>query len=226
MQRACYRCAVQVEDQVPFCPACGAPQIRVSSPQDSPSAAPDQPLMPQFDPGTPGSIEPPAVPVALEAGRAIQWKHFLRIVLPLAFVNGLATLFQPGLGFLFLLISVFFGVSLYRRNQKGSLDTSKGIRLGAVLALLSFGFFLAFFVFNVSRDFSAYRQQSVHDMQEYFSHHPNPAVQEKLTELITNNRGFLLFLAIGHFMILVFFVVSGMLVGMAAGALSGRRDRS
>src|SRR5437588_2193103 len=170
MQRACYRCGVQVEDQVPFCPSCGAPQIRVSSPQDSPSAAPDQPVTPQFDPGTPGSIEPPAVPVALATGRAIQWKRFLRIVLPLAFVNGLTMLFQPGLGFMFLLISVFFGVSLYRRNQKGGLDTSKGIRLGAVLALLSFGFFLAFFVFNISRDFSAYHQQSVHEMQEYFSH--------------------------------------------------------
>src|SRR5437016_14507970 len=116
MQRACHRCGAQVDDHVPFCPSCGAPQIKVST-QESSSAAPDLPVTQPLEPGTPGSIHPPAIKIPMAAAGALQWKRFLRISLPLAFLSGLATAFRPPLGFLFLLISIFIATSLYRRKQ-------------------------------------------------------------------------------------------------------------
>ena len=75
-----------MEEQTPFCRSCGAPQIRVAVPEE---AAPllNDPVTPPLEPGTPAGLQPPAIPVYFEVPAGIQWRKYVRIVLPFAFAS-------------------------------------------------------------------------------------------------------------------------------------------
>src|ERR1700757_2928378 len=83
MEHACYKCAAAVEDGVPFCPQCRAPQIRVAR-SEATSAPPPLPpeaeaATPPPSPSTTGEMQPPAQPTPVpRAGflltpHAIEW---------------------------------------------------------------------------------------------------------------------------------------------------------
>src|SRR6266849_827857 len=144
MESPCYRCGSQMEEQPPFCPSCGAPQIRVSvrtTAQD-----PDEPdsLNTPPPPLDSASARLPAMPGGLGQSQPILWKKFFRIVLPMAVVVGAFSAAVPPLGLLiFLPASVFLGIHLYRRRQQlGQIKASLGARLGVFTGLLGFAVFL------------------------------------------------------------------------------------
>src|SRR5690348_4945365 len=110
MERECYRCGAKMEESAPFCPSCAAPQIRVSAP-----APAEIPATPPLDPGTPASLEPPAIPVQTPARRAMAWKIFLRIALPISLVAAGAALMLGPLGLLAPLVGAAMAISLYQR---------------------------------------------------------------------------------------------------------------
>ena len=41
MDHLCYKCQASIDETLPFCPHCGAPQIRVAAPDDEPPPSPD-----------------------------------------------------------------------------------------------------------------------------------------------------------------------------------------
>src|SRR5678815_657476 len=87
MQNDCHRCGHPIEGQLTFCPACGAPQIRVfraSEPPQQETTVSDSDLP---APPLPGSH----FPAQLSTTVGIDWRYFLRTAIPLAVLTDVLT---------------------------------------------------------------------------------------------------------------------------------------
>src|SRR5882757_7159903 len=135
MDNLCHRCNSEVAPGTPFCPQCGAPQIRVTVPA---SQAPD----PRIDRDE-GIHSIPSIPAPPHS--TIRWSS----ALPKTAVSGFATVAililvvsltqMPALSLLVLPLGGAFSVLLYvRGNTKQRLTPGAGARLGAVTGLFSF----------------------------------------------------------------------------------------
>src|SRR6266853_1589246 len=98
MQNICHRCGRDIEERTPFCSACGAPQIRVSTPEQ-PLEVPEKPQ--DLPPELAKRPFPPSGDLALSTG--IAWKDFVRAATPLAAVTGIFTVPLAPLGLFVLL---------------------------------------------------------------------------------------------------------------------------
>src|SRR5262249_1638757 len=134
MPSTCYRCGAPVEEQTPFCAACGAPQIKVTVP----AAPANEPSSSPLPPGTPDSIQPPAVPVSFLPPGQIQWKKSGRVAVPLSVLAGISIAVIAPLGLLIFFGGIVYSVNRYRREHPGHLRASQGALLGALNGLISF----------------------------------------------------------------------------------------
>lgn len=140
MEHACDRCGVSVEDGVPFCGHCGAPQIRViSTPRDELAAdiagAPDE------------SAKWPDLEPAADSGDRVNWSRGFRssaIAAVLSAILGfIATAVAgPFLGLLaWTLLSGMLAVAIYRRQAHPTrVLPGAGAKLGALSGLIGFLF--------------------------------------------------------------------------------------
>jgi hypothetical protein len=139
VERNCYRCGSPIEEKAPFCPGCGAPQIRVTAPEaTNPAISATADSLP--DPGQAGYAVPHAGP--------IQWRAYSRAALPLAVLTGfIAAMFFPAVIIAFPL-SFRRTLSQYLQFHPGPMPSRQGARLGAFMALLTFGASLIFLCAN------------------------------------------------------------------------------
>src|SRR5207302_372311 len=136
MDNLCHRCNAEVTPGTPFCPQCGAPQIRVATPISSQLSQMEEDLgSAQFENASPDS-EP--------AASTIRWSS----ALPKTAVSGFATVALliliasitqlPALALLVVPLGGAFSVLLYvRGNNKQGVTAGAGARLGAVTGLFS-----------------------------------------------------------------------------------------
>ena len=138
-----------------FCPSCGAAQIRVTTEQQPPEQISDKAhdqIEAQVQPN-PGLSAPSgsggfAASAHSEASAPapsswqIQRKSFLRTGLPLALVASLICLWNPGLGWLALVATVVWAILHHQRQHAGPISSGTGARLGALMGLLTFVFYL------------------------------------------------------------------------------------
>ena len=140
MEHSCYKCQATVEEGVPFCPHCGAPQIRVAAPEpDTASASPlpDQPLSPPAadNPlwGPPRSLSQPT--------ESIHWNQVWQGAL-LAGVGAALLSSLPFLAFgsiLWLFLAGVMTVSMYRRRVPAAvIRPGTGMRIGALAGVFAF----------------------------------------------------------------------------------------
>lgn len=222
MQRDCYRCGRPIEEQLAFCSACGAPQIRVSSASEQPPEIPDG-LGPDL------TSSQPALPLPSPPGLArvdgIEWKYFLRTAAPLAALTGMLTLPLPPLGlFVLLPASLIWAISRYRQRHNAPLRSGQGARMGALMGLLSFGFFLAFFLTTVFLNQAGYRKMMLGPIQERAAQFPDQQSQQVLQWFATTN-GLIALTVMFLALILAFFLVIGLSSGALAAALGKVRNR-
>ena len=225
MQRDCYRCGLLIEGQLAFCSACGAPQIRVSraTEPEQPSATPDQPAS-GLNSGQ--STVVPAFPADLARGMAgIDWKQFLRTAAPLAALIGMVTVPLALLGlFLLLPAGSIWGIFRYRQHRTGPLRGGQGARMGALMGLLSFGFFLAFFLAAVTSNWDKYCDWIRNLILERAAQMPDLPSQQMLQRFATPD-GLIAFTAMLIAMFLVTFLIVGLTSGALAVALGNARNR-
>jgi hypothetical protein len=202
VERNCYRCGGPIDDRSVFCPACGAAQIRVSSPgeaRDRAEHAPDDPL------------QAAGRPFAVAAGDGgIRWDLFVKTALPLSAVTGVITwLLFPAI---LLVLPLMFRSTLgrYRRFHPGALSSGQGARLGALMALLSFAVFAVFFVPTAwwNRDYL------VTKLQQVAAQSPDLQVQHSML-WFTGGAGLIACLGL----MLVFALIIFILIGLLSGAL-------
>ena len=220
MQNICYRCGRPIEGQIAFCAACGAPQIRVSTPeqplnvpekqQDLPPVSPERPL-------------PPSGGLALSTG--IAWKDFIRAATPLAALTGILTVPLAPLGlFVLLPANLIWAISRYLRRRPMALSSGQGARLGAMMGALSFGFFLVCFLAAVSLNLAKYHELIVAWVTETTSRNSDPQMQQMLQRFAAPD-GMLPFTALFLATFLITFLIIGMGSGALAVALGRARNR-
>jgi len=217
----CHRCAHSLEARTAFCPACGAPQIRVAAPEAVPAQEPDlaaDPTPPQFSP------EDAAFSTSPSAARDIKWKAFLRIALPLAFLSGTVCAFFPPLGLALLPGSVILGIARYRREYEARVTPSQGGWLGACTGLLSFAFFLIFAGITMALNRAEVRDLLVKTMQEQMSRNPDPNFQQMANWAVTP-MGLAFALVVAAIMFLALFVALATVAGTLTAAISGNRHQ-
>jgi hypothetical protein len=218
MQSDCYRCGSPIEGQIAFCSACGAPQIRVSKAIEQPTEATESP-----ESHLPSREEGPAStpPAGAHFTTGIEWRYFLRFAAPLAAVTGMLTVdLRPLSLFVLLPAGLVWAISRYRQQRPGRLRSGQGARMGAVMGLLSFGFFLLAIAFNPAK----YRDIMVGNLHEVAARNPDPQTQQVLQWFATPD-GMFTFAAIALCTVLAAFLVVGMSSGALAVALGKARNR-
>jgi hypothetical protein len=220
MQNICYRCGHPAEGQTAFCAACGAPQIRVSTPSQ-PSDVAETPAA-----GFPSFRESPlSSSQGLAHTTGIAWKDFIRAAVPLAAVTGIITVPLAPLGlFVLLPVNLIWAIARYRRNHPPAIRAGQGARMGALMGVLSFGFFLACFLATITVWRTQYRELMIARINEIAVQNPDPQAQQMLQGLATPH-GLIVFTAIGLGTILLIFLVIGMGSGALAIALGRARNR-
>jgi len=220
MQNICYRCGRSIEERTPFCPSCGAPQIRVSTPEqplevlEKPQDLPPELAIQPF---------PPSGGLAVTTG--IVWRDFIHAAVPLAAVTGILTVPLAPLGlFVLLPANLIWAIARYRRNRPLAIRAGQGARMGAVMGALSFGFFLACFLATITLWRTKYREMMIASINQIAAQNPDPQAQQ-MAQWLATPHGFVVLTAISLGTTLLIFLVIGMGSGALAIALGKARNR-
>lgn len=212
-----------IEDGTPFCPHCGAPQIRVQVPEGAQPAD-----SPAFIPGTPAEMQPPAQPVSLsgislpQQSSGFHWGEAFPSIAIAGVVTGLAS-FLP-FGVLWTIAGGFFAVFLYRRKHFGwPLTSGTGAKLGAVTGLIGYAIFSIVAAIDFTRPNSTLRQMLTQALQEAASRNSDPAVQDMYHKMSTP-EGMAIMVVAMMIVLFAFFLGLGA-AGGALGASLTRRNR-
>jgi hypothetical protein len=161
-----------------------------------------------------------ATPADLRNLTGIQWRPFLRTATPLAALIGAFTAAFPPLGlFILLPSSLIWSISRYRRQRPFALRGGQGARMGALMGLLSFGFFLVMVFLNPT----VYRDIMIRIIHESATRNSDPQAQQMLQWFATPD-GLLACAALFLAIILGIFLIIGIGSGALAVALSKSRN--
>jgi hypothetical protein len=223
MEQPCYKCGQIVEQGIPFCPHCSAPQIRVLV------AEPPAPQPLAFAPATatlqngdtlPASQTVPVLPM--------QWSQALKACALAALIALMLVLLRlyPAVA---MLSAGFLAVVFYRQRRPGiPLRAFEGARLGALAGIffsIIISLFLAFAV-TIPDVRAKMQDEAIQGEQKVAAWFPaNPNIQASIDQLRTPT-GFVTALVEAS---IVFWVLSILLAGLG-GALGGavfrRRDKT
>ena len=213
-----------MEDGVPFCPQCGAPQIRVmTAAQPAPGRSSSDTVM-DLRPGQPATLanlQPAGLSRAWRAANLAAGLGALAALL-VAVVTGL-----PQLGFfLWMLGGGVLAVVIYRRRQHlGFLSAGMGARLGAMAGLMGFVIFGLLSLVQVlsMRGTGQLRAALEQALKTSAAHSGNPEAQQMVQQFLTP-EGMRLLLALGIVLMLVLFLALSSLGGAIAATISGKRE--
>jgi hypothetical protein len=222
MEHPCHSCRQAVEDGVPFCQHCGAPQIRVAT---------AEPLLASESAGAEGQS-----PRDLDAFQTTQ--HVSKVASPMPWSNALPACSLAAaiaavlmaLGLMVPLLAVvgagFLAVGFYRRRNPGVLiKAGAGARLGAVSGLLCFGMSavleLALAIFHKG---ALLRDKMFEAMQQAASRTTDPQAVAML-DYLKSPAGMAVMIVFVLIFAFVAFVVLSSLGGALGGIVLGRANR-
>jgi hypothetical protein len=227
----CYKCQTSIDEALPFCPHCGAPQIRVASPDDDPSLT----VSSSSHDGSPQLVTPASwtlgAPARTSPGGIIQWELAWKGAL-LSGLGAAVLTAMPLMGLgccLWLLGAGALAVWLYQRRIPGSFVTpGMGMRIGAVAGAIGFVANALWMVFHFVTNSQELRSAAQEALNKSVSANPDPRAQEIMRQFMGNletPQG----LATCFVLILAIMAVAFVIFGAAGGALgasmfSRRRD--
>ena len=222
-----------VEDGIPFCRHCGAPQIRVLIAGDEPAAE-------TLAPGDSGEAQPAGEPISPGSAPALATTRRAdpldrRAVIFSALLAG----FAAGLGTLLPFVPVItlsmvaaggIAVTLYKRKMPYvSVSARRGFRLGALAGF--FGFLLntgASVIGMLSEQNRAALRDAMHErLKEAMSVNSDPSAQQMLNNignLISTPGGLAALFAFSLLMFGLIFVLLGGIGGSVGAALFGKKN--
>jgi len=165
----CYKCQTSIDETLPFCPHCGAPQIRVAIPEEDAPASPNV---------SPSSWPPPPPPYQ---PNAIQWKLAAKGALLSGLISaGLAGMPKLGLGCcLWMLGAGALAVWLYQQRIPGLVITpGMGMRIGALSGAIGFLATTIWWIFIFTKDSQELRTVFAEQMEKAIAQNPDPHAQE------------------------------------------------
>ena len=201
MDHPCEKCAHPVEDGVPFCPHCRAPQIRV--------------VVLNADGTEP--VSDSEMPVSRQAPNTIQWS----LALPVCAAAGILCGFVMAVtdeSALLMLPAGFLAVVFYRRRQASIRVSGRiGARLGGAVGVVAMAVFFAATVYN-----GHLRDLFAQTVNLYISLESDANVKEfaqRSLEMLKQPSGFSAWVVSICLRMFTFFVAGGAL----GGAIVGRR---
>lgn len=230
MEHPCYKCATSIDETLPFCPHCGAPQIRVGSPDEAPEAT----VTPSTD-ATPQAYLPSSWSTSgtsnAPRGAAIQWEIAWKGAL-LAGLGAAVLTAVPVVGVgccLWLLGAGALAVWLYQRRVPGTIVTSgMGMRIGAVSGVIGYVATTIWSVLRFASNSQEFRTAMQEQMDKSLAANPDPRAQEIMRQFVGNLNTpqglatfFVIILAI---MAIVFVIFSAAGGALGASIFARRRD--
>jgi len=223
MEQPCYKCGQSVEQGVPFCPHCAAPQIRVVIAEPAPPPLAFAAATTSPDP----AVLPAAQTVPILA-LPMQWSQAFKPCALAALVAFLIGLLSQSV-MVAMLAAGFLAVIFQSRRRSGIPPrASEAAKLGALAGILCFGILSSVIAFGATVPDIRTKMQGeyIENAQKVASWFPaNPDIQASIDRLKTP-RGFAR--ALTEACVFLFFlsiVVAG-LGGILGGAILGRRDKS
>lgn len=213
MENPCYKCGQAVEEGVPFCPHCSAPQIRVVL---------SEPLtVPAFDTEAESAAESPSAITAAHASQItpLPGGYLLKPAALAALVA--SVLVSLGLNPFVAMLGVgFLAVILYRQRAPGFVRARTGARLGALSSMFFFSFsaILTAVAWAIPSLRTLIRTQIAENIQKLSASRPDDPQMQALVSQLKTPEGLMVWMLLG---ILVFVVVAT-IGGAIAGKLLGR----
>jgi hypothetical protein len=222
MEHSCHKCGQPVEDGLAFCAHCGAPQIRVLTPEP-PSARPAA----ETDTYGRDSVTLPRMDSSGAFSAPLRWKLALR---PCA-VAGVVACVSIALRLVFpvaLLGAGLLAVGLYRRRTPGMpIKAGTGAQLGAVSGLICFGILGAFVaVALLLTDVSIGIHGAVLEAIGQAAARSNDQQVQAAIENFKSPQGFAVLMAFGVVFLFLLFVVLGSIGGAVGAVILSRRDKN
>lgn len=123
MEQVCHRCGATVHESDPFCPQCGAPQLRYEAPEEP----------------TPASTSEPSRHFTTRSPDAIRWRDAIRAAALIAIPTGLLSsrLGLEGIWAIWLIAGGMVVASIYRKRTRSLLTGRMGWRIGVLLGLFT-----------------------------------------------------------------------------------------
>jgi hypothetical protein len=229
VEHPCYKCQTSIDESLPFCPHCGAPQIRVASPDDDDSQSSvsaereRQAVTPaSWNVGGPGYISPPG---------AIQWELAWKGAVLSGLIAFLLTA-VPVLSLgccLWLLGSGAFAVWFYQRRAPGALVTpGLGMRIGAVSGIVGFVATTIWSVVRFASNSQEFRTALQEQMEKSVASNPDPRTQEIMRQFMSNlntPQGLATFFVLMLAIMGVVFVIFGAAGGALGASMFAPRRR-
>jgi len=220
MEHPCHSCHQAVEDGVPFCHHCGAPQIRVAT---------VEPLLASESAAAEGQ-SPDAFPTTQHVSQLaspIEWQNALPACALAAAIAAVLMALGLMVPFLAVVGAGFLAVGFYRRRNPGvPIKAGAGARLGAVSGLLCFAIsaVLEALALAIFRKGAVLRDKMLEAIQQAASRTTDPQAVAML-DYLKSPRG----MAVMTVSVLIFafiaFVVLSSLGGALGGILLGRANR-
>lgn len=220
MNHPCHRCGHIIEDGKPFCPQCGAPQIRVVLPETpQPALAGDTGILAAN--AEQESALPPERVSAIAAGASSDLKSC-----GLAATVAIALTFLGLNPFVAALGAGWLAVVFARRGRVGRLQPSKGARLGAITGFFLFGIstILETLAVVILHKGAELRGEMLNKVQQMAERYPGPEVQPFL-DFVRTPEGFAFMLVGSVIFGLIGFILLGSAGGGICAAFLGRRER-
>ena len=220
MEQPCYKCGQIVEQGIPFCPHCAAPQIRVVIAEPPPILAV---VADSETPPSDSSVSQAVAAVALP----MRWSDAIKPCVLAAFIA--SVLMSLGLNPFVAMLSVgFLAIVFYRHYRPGILiKATAGAAIGALGGFLWFAISSIFgaLIVIVLHKGPEIRQQLLDKIQQTATQAADAQVQATL-ERFKTPAGLEFLIGAGLVFALLASIVLASLGGALGGALLGRRPRS
>jgi len=212
-----------IDEAVPFCPHCGAPQIRVASSDDETGQPALAPAAPQPVTPTPWIQAPAYHPQAVQWDAA--WKG---AVLSGLFAAVLSATPVISIGCcLWLLGAGALSVFLYQRRVPAAFVTpGMGMRIGAVSGVVGFVASTFWMVYQFAKNSQEFRAALQEQMEKSIGSNPDPRAQDIMRQFMNNlntPQGLATFFVLLLVIIAVAFVVFSAAGGALGAAMFARR---
>lgn len=222
MEQPCYKCGQVLDEGRPFCPHCGAPQIRVLVAEPAVAGAFAEAASAPLPASLPASETVPVLAVSRPWSQALKPCALAAIVTTLLMFLGLHPLMA-------MFSAGFLAVVFYRQARSGvAISPTSGGKLGALSGFFCFAL-MALLVASaamVPELRAKFRDEVLANAQKWATAHGGDAQVQAALDQMKTPEGFVMMLIFGGILLLVSSVVLGALGGALGGSIFGRRDRS
>jgi zinc-ribbon domain len=220
MEHPCHKCGQMVEDGVPFCKHCGAPQIRVIGFESATVPPLDSAEAPRVS-----TMPPPPAFLPRAAGARVVWSR----ALPGAALGGAFSLLALVIPFAIFgpafLAGGAIAVMLYRRQTAGALPTTAaGAQIGAASG--GFGFLYSAVVAVATLVYSPteLRQAMLDSISQMAGRGYDPQKIAQVQELLKSPQGLTFFVVFALFLMFLITIVGSSIGGALYAAWLRKRN--